>query len=319
MINKGNFCHLHVHTEYSLLDGTINIKKLMAHLKDQGMDSCAITDHGNLFGAIEFYRLAKEAGIKPILGCEAYITLDKDDLENKDKNRDNFHLTLLAQNTQGWKNLIWLISNAYLHNFYYKPRVYIGHLKSHAEGVIALTGCLAGLASRAGTYDQTEFTFTDPEGQALGLLQWLKEIYGDNLYAEIQDNAMWEQGTYNKWLLTQAQKMKIPSVITTDAHYLKQLDHATHEVIMAQQLGQTLEEYKASKEMQYGTGYYIRSSEEMFDAAVRQGSEAAFWNTQKIAKLCNLEITLDKYQNPMFDITQCNDYQDFLRWKNGQK
>jgi len=299
-----------------MLDGIIRIERLMEHLKEQGMNSCAITDHGNLFGAVEFYRLAKEAGIKPILGCEVYVTFDKDDLKNKDKERKNCHLTLLAQNKAGWQNLLWMVTQSYLHNFYYKPRVCFGHLESRSEGIIALTGCLAGLVSRLGHYNEKEVTFTDPEGTAYAMLQGLKQIYGDKLYAEIQDNAMWEQGIYNKWLLEKAKGLGIPPVITTDAHYLKHTDHEMHKMVLAQQMKKTMDEYMKGDELRYGSGYFIRSTDEMFDAAVRHGAEEAFWNTQKIADLCELELALGEYQNPMFDITSCDDYKDYLRWKS---
>lgn len=315
MTNKKDFTHLHVHTEYSMLDGIIRIEPLIKHLKEHGMSSCAITDHGNMFGAVEFYCLLKEAGIKPILGCEAYITFDKDGIENKDKERKNCHLTLLAQNKTGWQNLLWLITNAHLNNFYYKPRVCFGNLQARSEGIIALTGCLAGLASRFGTYNKEEITFTDPDNAAFSMLQGLQQIFGDRLYAEIQDNAMWEQSVYNKWLLPKAKQLGIPPVITTDAHYLKHADHEMHSLAIAQQLGKTYEEYMKGDELRYGTGYYIRPPDEMFDAAMRHGAEEAFWNTKKVADRCELELTLGEYQNPMFDITRCDDYEDFLKWK----
>jgi len=313
-----SFTHLHAHSQYSLLDGIIRFDELMPYLKELNMNACAITDHGNLHGALEFYGLARAAGIKPILGCEIYLTLDPDNIENSERERRNYHLTLLAKNLAGWKNLIWLSSNAYFHNFYYKPRVCFGHLASHSEGIIALSGCLASIVARSGHYDKEKFTFSDPDNAAESMLLGLNKIFKDNFYAEIQDNAMWEQNRYNKWLISKARQLNIPTVITTDAHYLRFKDHELHKMILAQQMKKTMEQYIKGDELRYGNGYYIRSIDEMFDAAVRQGSEEAFWNTQKIADQCNLELTLGKYQNPEFDITKCKDYEDFRRWNNKQ-
>ncbi len=306
-----NFCHLHCHTEYSLLDGIIRIEKLMEHLKEQGMTSCAITDHGNLSGAIEFYSAAKKAGIHPILGCEVYVTQDQDICSVPPvsaRRRDNNHLVLLAQNNEGWHNLVWLVSNAALNNFYYKPRVSPSNLIDRSRGLICLSACLKSPIAQAGKWDEDDVF--DPTGinfsSPIEELHRLKKTFPGRFYAEIQDHPFKKQQSYNEYLIEAAKDARVPLVITTDAHFLREEDYDLHQLVVK----------KFNAQDAYNKDNHIRSPDEMFDSAVRLGAEEAFWNTMKIAQLCDVELKLGEYQAPLFDIEQCDDYQDYLRWKN---
>jgi len=326
-----DFTHLHAHTEYSVLDGANKIEKLVERVKNLGMSACAITDHGVLHGVIEFYKKAKEAGIKPIIGCEAYVTEDKDGIEKTDRHRDNRHMVLLVQNETGFKNLIWLINNANLNNFYYKPRIYYGNFEKRSEGLIATTACMGGIAAKKtafvpGTdevkmqgsiYEEDKDEFTDPFGEGERWVEMIRPFFKDRFYLEVQDHEIKMQKAYNKWLINKAQEWGLPMVITADAHYLREEDKATHNLIMAQQMKMTLTEYeeKEDKNDYSGGNFFIRDPEDMYKAAAAMGVEEAFWNTTKIAESCNVEITLGKYQNPQFDITASDDYQDFLAWQ----
>jgi DNA polymerase-3 subunit alpha len=319
-----DFCHLHVHTEYSILDGINKVPDLCKYVKDQGMSACAITDHGVLYGVIEFYKNAKKNGINPLIGIEAYLTEDEDGIEdNKHKTRDNFHCIMVAQNEVGLRNLFWLTNRANESNFYYRPRISIKHLEAgRAEGIVATSSCLGGIASKLGRYNKQsadDGTFDDPDRVVVHQLARFASIFPNRFYAEVQDNPeFWEQKAYNRWLVQNATDMGIPLVITSDAHFLTKDDKETHNLIMAQQLKMTLEEYKnASDEdgLVYGNGHYIRSPEEMYQAALKYKCEEAFWNTIEIAKGCDVDITLGEYENPMFDITREDDYQEFQTWK----
>lgn len=325
-----DFCHLHVHSEYSILDGIIKIKDLVKKLKDSGMSSCALTDHGNLHGAIEFYRQCKEAEIRPLLGLEAHITWDEDGLDKSEMFKDNQHLVLLAMNDTGWKNLIWLISNANINNFYYKPRIWWEHLKTRNEGLIATSACLGGVVAKphqlnkkdeivrqGSEYREEDQTFLDPFGKCREKAVGLKEMFGDRFYLEIQENkSMWEQTAFNNWAILLSEQEGIPLVLTTDAHYLNAQDYKVQALIDAQKRKKTMEEYEEDILARVGTGYYIKTPDEMWEIAEKMDVPDAFHNTIKIAEQCNVEIELGKYKSPEFDITSTSDYQDFLKWKN---
>lgn len=309
-----DFCHLHVHSTYSILDGINKLDALVARVKELGMSSVALTDHGNLHGALDFYKEAKKQGVKPIIGIEAYITNDKDGLE-ANRTRDNHHMVLLAQNAEGFSNLCYLLSNANITNFYYKPRIYIGNLLERAKGIVATSACLGGWLARHVTWgeDQTRAD-CDLDGPISTGIRDLCEAFGGRFFLELQDQDMWEQGVYNKILLEMGNRIPgLKYTISSDAHYLKKEDQKTHAMIMAQQLKKTLEEYESGSEMKYGSGFYIRSPEEMLEGAKRVGCEAAFHNTMEIASMCNLEIELGKYKMPAFDITKTDDYEEFRK------
>ena len=309
-----NFCHLHLHSQFSLLDGINRFDSLVARVKELGMTSCAVTDHGNLYGALDFYKEAKKGGIKPIIGMEAYITNDQDKLE-ENKNRDNHHLVLLAQNKKGFANLCKLISNANFNNFYYKPRININLLKENCEGLIATSACIGGWVAQGGVFLEDKH-YRDPDSIALNRALELKEAFQGRFYLEIQDQEMWEQKAFNEWILAIHKGAGIPTIISADAHYLKKEDQDTHKLIMAQQLKKTLEEYEAGTEMKYGSGFYVKSPEEMLIGAKKAGLEEAAENTLQVAEECNLDFELGKYNMPLFDITKASDYDEFKRYQS---
>jgi len=331
-MNKNDFCHLHVHSEYSTLDGINKIPKLCKYVKELGMSSCAITDHGTLHGIIEFYKVAKENGIKPLIGVEAYVTMDEDsDDLNIKRNKDNFHAIMIAQNLEGLKNLYWLTNQGNLHNFYHRPRMSVSNLMKRSEGIIVTSSCLGGLVAKAAAidpmtgapvkgrnFDDESKLFRDPDNQAVRALSVFNDLFPGRFYAEIQDHpTFWKQDIYNKWLIEHARKLSIPLVITADAHFMTEQDKPIHDMAMAQQYGKTLKEYTSNVEdMVYDETHCIRSSEEMLASAKKYDVEEAFHNTMEISSRCDVPISLGKYQLPEFDITKTEDYKDFLVWKS---
>jgi len=322
---KDNFVHLHVHTEYSILDGVSKIESLVQRVKNLGMPACAITDHGVLHGVIEFYKACKKHDIKPIIGCEAYVTNDPDDTEKSNCTRDNYHMVMLCQNEVGFKNLVWLINQANIHNFYYKPRISWNNLAAHSDGLIVTSACLAGPLAKKNNnekkirglfYDKETQTVSDPLGSGRERARQLADIFGDRFYVEIQPHQMWEQQAYNKWAIQLARDEGYELVITTDAHYLRQEDKEVHELLMAQQLKKTLTEYLDGEIMRYEGGeFWIRETDEMYKEARKLGAFNACINTVRIAERCNLEIELGEYEIPDYDITLTPDYKDFKQWQ----
>tara|TARA_Y100000310_G_scaffold345428_1_gene464840 strand:- start:1825 stop:2865 length:1041 start_codon:yes stop_codon:yes gene_type:complete len=335
-----DFCHLHVHSEYSILDGLNKIDKLCQRIVELGMSSCALTDHGVMHGSIEFYKHAKKYNINPLVGVEAYITEDPDDSEVKTK--DNHHMILIAMNAKGFENLVWMTNQANLHNFYYKPRIWQKHFETRAEGIVATTACLGGVIAKKGfplkptrkgknqeEYDLAMQTYVteklkpyDYQSLAVKRLRKLHEMFNGRLYLEIQDNIMPAQKKFNDWAIKTSKTENIPLVITADAHFLTREDKRAHNLIMAQQFKKTLDEYEGdedgcNKTDVYGDGVYVRSPEEMLEAARKIGSEEAFYNTLEVPKMCDLNITLGEYQMPYFDITKEPDYEKFNNWKKG--
>ncbi|MAG39541.1 hypothetical protein CMI41_01055 [Candidatus Pacearchaeota archaeon] len=335
-----DFCHLHVHSEYSILDGLNKIDKLCQRIVELGMSSCALTDHGVMHGSIEFYKHAKKYNINPLVGVEAYITEDPDDSEVKTK--DNHHMILIAMNAKGFENLVWMTNQANLHNFYYKPRIWQKHFETRAEGIVATTACLGGVIAKKGfplkptrkgknqeEYDLAMQTYVteklkpyDYQSLAVKRLRKLHEMFNGRLYLEIQDNIMPAQKKFNDWAIKTSKTENIPLVITADAHFLTREDKRAHNLIMAQQFKKTLDEYEGdedgcNKTDVYGDGVYVRSPEEMLEAARKIGSEEAFYNTLEVPKMCDLNITLGEYQMPYFDITKEPDCEEFNNWKKG--
>ena len=335
-----DFCHLHVHSEYSILDGLNKIDRLCQRIQELGMSSCALTDHGVMHGSIEFYKHAKKYGINPLVGVEAYITEDPDDSEEKTK--DNHHMILIAMNEKGFENLIWMTNQANLHNFYYKPRIWQKHFETRAEGIVATTACLGGVIAKKGFpkkpmrkgLSQEEYDLAmqcyvteklkpyDYKNLAVKRLKTLHEMFDGRLYLEIQDNVMLAQKKFNDWAIETSKTENIPLVITADAHFLTKEDKRAHNLIMAQQFKKTLDEYEGdedgcNKTDVYGDGVYVRSPEEMLEAARKIGSEESFYNTLEIPKMCDLNITLGEYQMPYFDITTEPDYKEFTQWRKG--
>lgn len=287
-----NFTHLHVHTEYSLLDGSSKIKELVARTKELGMDSIAITDHGVMYGVIDFYRAAREAGIKPIIGCEVYVAPNSrfDRESNQSEGRYN-HLVLLAENNQGYANLMKIVSKGFIEGFYYKPRVDYEILEEYHEGIIALSACLAGAVAmnlRRGFYEEAK-------KEALRL----NKIFGqNNFFLELQDHGIKEQQLVNQQLLRLSEETKIPLVATNDVHYIYDKDSVPHDILLCIQ---TQKKVSDENRMRYEGGqFYLKSEEEM--AQVFPYALEALENTHKIAERCFVEIEFGNYKLPRYDV-----------------
>ena len=298
------FVHLHVHTEYSLLDGACRIKDLAKRVKELGQDAVAITDHGVMYGVIDFYRACKAEGIKPIVGCEVYVAPKGRTRFDKmhEFDAESRHLVLLCENENGYKNLSYLVSAAFTEGFYIKPRIDLDLLREHSEGLIALSACLAGEIPR-------HLRNSDYAGAKKYALE-LAEIFGeDHFYLELQDHGIREQAIVNAGILRLAEETGLPLVVTNDAHYLKKEDAYSHDVLLCVQTGKTLED---PNRMKYEPqNFYLRSTEEM--AALFPTHPEAVANTAKIAERCNLEFTFGKYHLPEFKLPEGYDSVTYLR------
>ena len=286
-----SFVHLHLHTEYSLLDGACRIDGLMDRVKELGQTAVAITDHGVMYGCIDFYKAAKAAGIKPIIGCEVYLArrLMSDRVHGIDN--DPYHLVLLCENRQGYENLCYLVSEANIHGFYGKPRIDLDLLREHHEGLIALSACLAGAVPQ---YLMNE----DYEG-AKNYALTLSEIFGEgNFYLELQDHGIAEQRPVNQGILRLARETGLPLVVTNDAHYLRREDAVMQDVLLCIQTGKTVDD---QNRMKFETQEFYLKSEEELRALFPECGEA-LENTAKIADRCNLEFTFHEYHLPAFPV-----------------
>ena len=288
-----NFTHLHVHTEYSLLDGFSRVKALVKRAKEKGMTAVAITDHGCMFGAIDFYKAAKAEGIKPIIGCEVYTAPRK--LTDKDPNYDKHqgHLVLLAKDMTGYKNLIKIVSKSYVDGFYYKPRTDMDELKKHSQGLIALSACLAGDVPRAimnGNYDK-----------ARKLAMEYRDIFGNgNYYLEIQDHGLPEQKQVNTEVVRLSRELNIPLVATNDVHYVDKDDAKIQDILMCLQMQKTIDD---ENRMKFPSDeFYLKSREEM--EQLFPELEEALDNTNEIAERCNVEFEFNKYHLPRYDVPE---------------
>ena len=286
------FTHLHVHTEYSLLDGSNKIKEYVARVKELGMDSAAITDHGVMYGVIDFYRAAREAGINPILGCEVYVAPgSRFDREVGSGDDRYYHLVLLAENNQGYSNLMKIVSKAFVEGFYYKPRVDLELLEKYHEGIIALSACLAGEVARylaRGMYEDAK----------IAALRY-QDIFGKgNFFLELQDHGIPEQQTVNQQLLRMHRETGIDLVATNDVHYTMAEDAEPHDVLLCLQTQKKLSD---ENRMRYEGGqYYVKSPEEM--ARLFPYALEALENTHKIALRCHVEIEFGGTKLPKYDV-----------------
>ncbi|MEG0565928.1 MAG: DNA polymerase III subunit alpha, partial [Hungatella sp.] len=296
------FTHLHVHTEYSLLDGSCKIKELTARAKELGMDSMAITDHGVMYGVIDFYRAAKEAGIKPILGCEVYVAptsrFDRETVSGEDR---YYHLILLAENQTGYQNLMKIVSKGFVDGFYYKPRVDYEILSQYHEGIICLSACLAGEVQRnleRGRYQ---------EGKQAALRY--EAIFGKgNFFLELQDHGIPQQKTVNQALLRLSQELGIDLVATNDIHYTFAEDAVPHDILLCIQ---TAKKVSDENRMRYEGGqYYCKSESEM--AALFPYAPEALENTHKIAERCNVEIEFGVTKLPLYEVPDGYDSWGYL-------
>ena len=296
------FTHLHVHTEYSLLDGSSKIKELTARAKELGMDSLAITDHGVMYGVIDFYRAAKEVGIKPILGCEVYVAPgSRFDRENTGGEDRYYHLVLLAENDQGYKNLMKIVSKGFVEGFYYKPRVDYEVLETYHEGVIALSACLAGEVQKylaRGMYEE-----------AMRSAQRYEGIFGkNNFFLELQDHGLPEQKIVNQGLLRLSRDTGIELVATNDIHYTFAEDEKAHDILLCIQTGKKVAD---EDRMRYAGGqYYCKSEEEM--QALFPYAREALENTHKIAERCNVEIEFGVTKLPKYEVPEGFDSWTYL-------
>ncbi|MFO8101374.1 MAG: DNA polymerase III subunit alpha [Dehalococcoidia bacterium] len=282
------FNHLHVHTEYSLLDGMCRIPQLVEKAKGMGMDSLAITDHGSLYGIIQFYTVAKAAGIKPILGCEIYVA-PAERTTRTPADKSPYHLVLLARNETGYHNLLKLSSKGFLEGFYYKPRVDKELLERYHEGLIALSGCLQGEVARLILEQRSK----DAEAAAM----WYKETFGD-FYLEIQSHGIPEQGKVNKALIDMSKKLDIPLVATNDTHYLEKEDAPIHDILLCIQTQSNVQDKKRMK--MADDSFYLRSPEEM--SRLFAECPEAVENTGRIADMCELNLEFGRLHLPEIEI-----------------
>ena len=296
------FTHLHVHTEYSLLDGSNKIKEYVARVKELGMNSAAITDHGVMYGVIDFYKEAKAQGINPILGCEVYVApnsrFDRETVHGEDR---YYHLVLLAENNTGYSNLMKIVSKGFVDGYYYKPRVDMEVLERYHEGIIALSACLAGEVPRAITRGNYE------EAKEIAL-KYQKCFGKDNYFLELQDHGIPEQQNVNQHLLRLSQELGIELVATNDIHYTYAEDAEPHDILLCIQTGKKLAD---EDRMRYEGGqYYVKSEQEM--AELFPYARQALENTQKIADRCHVEIEFGVTKLPHFEVPEGYDSWSYL-------
>lgn len=286
-----DFVHLHIHSEFSLLDGANRIKDLPVRAKELGMKAMAITDHGVMYGVIDFYKACKKEGIKPIIGCEVYVaSRTRFDKEAQDKKY--YHLILLAKNNKGYQNLSKLVSLGFTEGYYYKPRIDLEILEKYHEGIICLSGCLAGAVSQAILNGNIE--------EAENVAKWHHNVFGEDYYLEIQNNGVKEQVMVNQKIIQIARRLNIPIVATNDAHYLKKEDAYNHEVLLCIQTGKRITD---EDRMRFETDeLYVKSPEEMSEYF--KNFPDAIENTVKIAEKCNVEFEFGHTILPNYDVPE---------------
>ncbi|MBI4286120.1 MAG: DNA polymerase III subunit alpha [Chloroflexi bacterium] len=291
------FCHLHTHTEYSLLDGMCRIPQLVARARELGMDSLATTDHGVLYGAVQFYLAAREAGIKPIIGCEVYVA--QRSRFDRTATKDTHHLILLARDRTGYQNLIQLVTRAHLESFYYKPRVDKELLQQYRGGLIALSSCLGG--------EIPALLLQGRIAEAREAALWYKQTFGD-FYLEVMRHPIPELEQVNRTLIPLGQELGIPLVATNDTHYIHQNDASTHDLLLCIGTNTTIQDEKRIK--MPGAFYYLKSPQEM--AELFRDIPAAYANTERIAEMCNLELDFGRLHLPEIGLPQHKTPDEFL-------
>ena len=286
-----SFTHLHLHTEYSLLDGACRIPKLVERIKALGMTSCAITDHGVMYGCIDFYSAMKDAGIKPIIGCEVYVCRDR--LDKSAANREYSHLILLCENNTGYQNLMKLVSEGFLTGYYYRPRIDYNLIRQHSEGLICLSACLSGDLPKLllqGRYDDAE-----------AYVREMQDIFGEkNFYVEIMDHGIREEKIVMPRLISLAREMNVPLVATNDCHYLEEKDADAQEVLLCIQTGKTLDD--ANRMRMDTRQLYVKSEDEM--RALFAACPDAVDRTQEIADRCNVEFEFGVTRLPHYPVPE---------------
>ena len=297
-----SFVHLHVHTEYSLLDGACRIAGMMDRVKELGQTAIAITDHGVMYGCIDFYKAAKASGIKPIIGCEVYVARRNMSDRVHGIDNDPYHLVLLCENRKGYENLCYMVSEAFTNGFYGKPRVDLALLEKYHEGLIATSACLAGAIPQY----LMEENYDSAKEYALKLSQ----IFGpDHFYLELQDHGIQEQLPVNQGVQRLARETGLPLIVTNDAHYLRREDAAMQDVLLCVQTGKTVDD---ENRMKFETEeFYLKSEEEL--RQLFPGLDEAFENTAKIADMCNLEFTFHEYHLPSFPVPEGFTNEEYFR------
>lgn len=300
-MEKNKFCHLHLHTEYSLLDGSGKIPKLIKKAKELGMDSIAITDHGVMYGCVDFYKQAVENGIKPILGCEVYVAGKSMHIKNPDKENATYHLVLLVKNEVGYQNLMKIVSQASIEGFYYKPRVDHDFLREHSEGIIALSACLGGEVQKNLMKENYE------KAKEVAILY--KEIFKEGFYLELQNHGVEEQRKVNEQNIKLARELDIPLVATNDVHYIEQKDSKAHDILMCIQTGKTVDD--ENRRRYPSDQFYLKSPEEMWE--LFSYVPEALENTIKIAEECNFDYKFHESKLPKFPLPEGEEPFSYLK------
>ena len=297
-----SFVHLHVHTEYSLLDGACRIDGLMDRVKELGQNAVAITDHGVMYGCIDFYKAAKAAGVKPIIGCEVYVARRRMEDRVHGIDNDPYHLVLLCENRKGYENLCLMVSEAFTHGFYGKPRVDLELLEKYHEGLIATSACLAGGVA--------QYLMEEDYESAKAYALKMADIFGpERFYLELQDHGIDEQRMVNQGVLRLARETGLPLIVSNDAHYLRKEDAEMQDVLLCIQTGKTVDE---PNRMKFQTEeFYIKSEEEL--RQLFPNCDEAFENTVKIADMCNLEFVFNEYHLPSFPVPEGYTNEEYFR------
>ena len=297
-----SFVHLHVHSEYSLLDGACRIDGMMDRVKELGQSAIALTDHGVMYGCIDFYKAAKAAGVKPIIGCEVYMARRRMSDRIHGIDNDPYHLVLLCENRTGYENLCYLVSEAFLHGFYGKPRVDLELLEAHHEGLIALSACLGGAIPQA--------LLDEDYDRATRFARELSRIFGpEHFYLELQDHGIASQRPVNQGLMRLSRETGLPLVVTNDAHYLRKEDADVQDILLCIQTGKTMDDLNR---MRFETQeFYLKSEEEL--RTLFPGCDEAFENTAKIADMCNVEFTFHDYHLPAFPVPEGYTNEEYFR------
>ncbi len=303
-----NFVHLHLHTEYSLLDGFAQIHRVVQRAAELGMPSLAITDHGTMFGVIDFYRACKKAGVAPIIGMEGYLARRTRHDRDPQYDRRPYHLLLLARNRTGYQNLLKLASKSQLEGYYYRPRIDKELLEQHSEGLIATSGCLAAEIPRMIQEQRID-------KDVLDLIGWYQDIFGpENFYLELQEHDIKEQYELNRWLHENAGHAQVPLIATNDVHYVLEEDYEPHDTLLCIQTGATVNE-KDRMTMSGGNSYFLRTQEQMWDIFGAEAPEA-LTNSLRIAEMCeDLDLDDNEYHLPIFPVPPSfKDAEAFLRY-----
>ena len=296
-----DFVHLHLHSEYSLLDGACRISEIPAAAKRAGHTACAITDHGAMYGAVAFYRACKKEGIKPIIGCEVYVAPGDRHVREHSAFANSYHLVLLCKNEIGYRNLIYLVSEAFVSGFYSKPRIDMELLKSHHEGLIALSACLAGYIPRhimSGEYDKAEKYALE-----------MKELFGEDFYLEVQDHGLPDQKTVNSAIFSMAEKLSIETVATNDVHYLRRADCEAQAILLCIQTGSCI---KDGRPIGFETDeFYYKETWEM--ERLFPDHPEAIANTAKVADKCNFDFEFGHTYLPGYTCPNGEDPGQYLK------